>query len=83
VPDDVSIVGFDDIPEAEHFTPPLTTMRQDFNALGRDIMQSLLAVLQDEESPDLPSTVPELVVRESTAAPRVVVAPAPVGASRK
>ena len=83
VPGDVSIVGFDDIPEAEHFTPPLTTMRQDFNALGRDIMQSLLAVLQDEESPDLPSTAPELIVRESTAAPRVAVVPASVGASGK
>ena len=83
VPGDVSIVGFDDIPEAEHFTPPLTTMRQDFNALGRDIMQSLLAVLQDEESPDLPSTAPELIVRESTAAPRVAVVPASVGVSGK
>ena len=35
VPEDVSIVGFDDLPEAAYFTPPLTTVRQDFAELGR------------------------------------------------
>ena len=40
VPREVSIVGFDDIPESEHFTPPLTTVRQDFGELGRRIMVS-------------------------------------------
>ena len=35
VPDDVSVVGFDDLPEAPYFTPPLTTVRQDFAELGR------------------------------------------------
>src|SRR3546814_5251158 len=35
VPGDISIVGFDDIPEAAHFSPPLTTVRQDFPELGR------------------------------------------------
>ncbi|HEY0261140.1 MAG TPA: substrate-binding domain-containing protein, partial [Lacisediminihabitans sp.] len=35
VPEDVSIVGFDDIPEAAYFVPPLTTIRQDFTELGR------------------------------------------------
>ena len=34
-PDDVSVVGFDDLPEAPYFTPPLTTVRQDFAELGR------------------------------------------------
>ena len=34
-PRDVSMVGFDDIPEAEFFTPPLTTVRQDFSEMGR------------------------------------------------
>ena len=35
VPADISVVGFDDIPEAEYFTPPLTTVRQNFNEMGR------------------------------------------------
>src|SRR5690606_19327251 len=35
VPDDVSVIGFDDLPDARHFLPPLTTVRQDFDELGR------------------------------------------------
>lgn len=69
IPEDVSVVGFDDIPEAEHFSPPLTTIRQDFAALGREIMEGLLDVLQDADAPDRPLTVPQLVVRASTAVP--------------
>ena len=38
VPDDVSVVGFDDLPEAAYFAPPLTTVRQDFAELGRRAM---------------------------------------------
>ncbi|WP_307852559.1 LacI family DNA-binding transcriptional regulator [Glaciihabitans sp. dw_435] len=70
VPEDVSVVGFDDIPEAEHFTPPLTTVRQDFAVLGRDIMATVIRVLQDREQGDTPHTAAQLVVRASTAAPR-------------
>ncbi len=70
VPEDVSIIGFDDIPEAEFFSPPLTTMRQDFGELGREIMAGLLRVLKDGGSYDHPQSVPELVVRASTAPPR-------------
>ena len=36
VPEDVEVIGFDDIPQAAHFAPPLTTMRQDFRRLGTD-----------------------------------------------
>ena len=42
VPRDISIVGFDDIPEAAHFWPPLTTVRQDFPELGRRCVALLL-----------------------------------------
>jgi len=67
VPDDVSVVGFDDIPEAAHFSPPLTTMRQDFVGLGQDAMAAVLAILQDEQSPQYPQPrVPQLVLRAST-----------------
>ncbi|MBM7503493.1 DNA-binding LacI/PurR family transcriptional regulator [Agromyces aurantiacus] len=71
VPDDLSVVGFDDIPEAAFFTPALTTMRQDFDTLGRDIMATVVDVLRDEASaPDRTARVPELVVRASTGTPR-------------
>ncbi|RKT33583.1 LacI family transcriptional regulator [Microbacterium sp. AG1240] len=62
VPRDVSIVGFDDIPEAAHFWPPLTTVRQDFAELGRRCVDVLLG------SPDAQATpiVPELLVRHSS-----------------
>ncbi len=70
VPADVSVVGFDDIPEAAHFSPPLTTMHQDFAQLGRDAMNVVLAVLSDDQAPNPLSRVPELVERASTAPPR-------------
>jgi DNA-binding LacI/PurR family transcriptional regulator len=72
VPQDISVVGFDDIPEAAHFTPPLTTVRQDFAALGRDIMATLVEILRDEEPVITPHTAATLVVRASTAPPRSV-----------
>ena len=69
VPGDVSVVGFDDIPEAAYLIPPLTTVRQDFEALGRRCLRQLIALL--EEAPALPDGVlrPDLVVRASTAVP--------------
>lgn len=72
VPRDVSIVGFDDIPDAGSFIPPLTTVHQDFAEVGRRCVQALLAQIHDEP-PAAPGTllVPtRLVPRASTAAPR-------------
>ena len=47
VPSDISVVGFDDIPEAAFFTPPLTTVRQDLDEMGR---RSLRVLLQEIET---------------------------------
>lgn len=67
VPDDISIVGFDDIPESMHFTPRLTTVRQDFQLLGRMAIEYVLRLIND---PDLPPhqriLQPELIIRDST-----------------
>ncbi len=70
VPEDISVIGFDDLPDARHFLPPLTTVRQDFHALGTLAMTSLLAALEDGSAPDYGMIEPELIVRDSTAAPR-------------
>ena len=65
VPHDVSIVGFDDVPEAEHLSPPLTTVRQDFEHIGRDMLSVLLGRINGDGSP-LPASVPALIERSST-----------------
>ncbi len=71
VPGDLSIVGFDDIPEAKHFSPPLTTIRQDFAWLGAHAIDVLVSQIEgDEPSGSTDYPVPELVVRASTAPPR-------------
>ena len=67
-PRDVSIVGFDDIPEARHFSPPLTTVRQDFPEVGRRAIALLLARLEGEGGYE-ETILPELVVRGTTAPP--------------
>jgi len=67
VPDDISIVGFDDLPEARHFTPPLTTVRQDFHRLGQRTVDALVAAIEGREAPQRTLIDPELVVRNSTA----------------
>lgn len=69
VPDDLSIVGFDDVPEAMYMFPPLTTVRQDFAALGTLIMQKVLVAVEEPESAteDTPLST-KLIVRESTRA---------------
>lgn len=69
VPEDISVVGFDDVPESPYLYPPLTTVRQDFAALGGLIMQKVLVAVEEPESAteDTPLAT-KLIVRQSTAA---------------
>ena len=70
IPGDVSVVGFDDIPEAQYFTPPLTTVRQNFAEVGRSSLRLLLELMKGGDHPPQRLTIaPELVVRRSTAPP--------------
>jgi DNA-binding LacI/PurR family transcriptional regulator len=70
VPDDISVTGFDDIPESAFILPPLTTVKQDFPAVGELAVELLVAALADQELPDTTPLRAELVVRASVAAPR-------------
>jgi DNA-binding LacI/PurR family transcriptional regulator len=76
VPEDLSVVGFDDIPESGFLIPPLTTVRQDFNAVGRLAIDTLQVAMRPEtaDHADLGLASrrgrlidPELVLRTSTA----------------
>jgi DNA-binding LacI/PurR family transcriptional regulator len=72
VPRDVSVVGFDDIPEAAHFSPPLTTVRQDFAELGARCVAQLMDAIRGPEVLPGPRATdrpvrPDLVVRDSVA----------------
>ena len=71
VPDDVSVVGFDDMGEAAHFWPPLTTVHQSFAEVGRRSVDALIREIQSGVHEHQEVLVPtELVVRGSTAPPR-------------
>jgi DNA-binding LacI/PurR family transcriptional regulator len=71
VPEDMSVVGFDDMLGAGQFIPPLTTLKQDFEQLGRTLVDLLVGLTKGEERVAQP-VIPELIVRQSTGpAPRV------------
>jgi DNA-binding LacI/PurR family transcriptional regulator len=70
VPDDISIVGFDDIFLAAYTDPPLTTIRQPMRNMGVLAMESLFQLMSGEEKEIRIKVDPELVVRESTARAR-------------
>jgi DNA-binding LacI/PurR family transcriptional regulator len=70
VPGDVSVAGFDDVPDAAYFTPALTTVRQDFAALAKRCVDVLERLLRGEQAASV-RIRPELVVRASTAPRRV------------
>lgn len=67
VPEDVSLVGFDDLPEAAYFSPALTTVRQDFHALGEALMLRVGELLDGGPAASADRLPTTLVVRASTA----------------
>ncbi|WP_328929655.1 LacI family DNA-binding transcriptional regulator [Streptomyces sp. NBC_00190] len=73
VPQDVSVVGFDNIAESAYFLPPLTTVDQDLSQVGAACVDRLLSQIEGAASTDssLVSVMPTLVERDSAAPPRV------------
>jgi DNA-binding LacI/PurR family transcriptional regulator len=69
IPDDISVVGFDDVPESAFYWPALTTVSQDFSELGRRALGVALAAVRGEEDATVPQIEPTLTVRASTAPP--------------
>jgi DNA-binding LacI/PurR family transcriptional regulator len=69
VPHDVSVVGFDDVPEARFYLPPLTTVRQDFEQVGRVAVEALIRQIEGEPVERVAPLEARLIVRESTAPP--------------
>ena len=73
VPEDISVVGFDDIALAAFSIPALTTVRQPLMKMGRIAAQTLLDRIEDR-APYIPEIAvePDLIIRNSTAPPRAI-----------
>jgi LacI family transcriptional regulator len=72
IPEDLSVVGFDDLPVARWVGPPLTTIRQPLNEMAQSAARLVLSLARGEEPPQpRVELATELVVRESTAPPRI------------
>ena len=70
VPEDVSVLGFDDIPQAAHVHPALTTVRQPLEQMGRVAAQMLLDFLNNPDARPRRIELPtELIIRDSCQAP--------------
>jgi DNA-binding LacI/PurR family transcriptional regulator len=70
VPDDISLIGFDDLYIAQYIEPALTTIRQPMRQMGRMAMETLLHLLAGSESAHSIKVPGELIIRESTAPPK-------------
>jgi DNA-binding LacI/PurR family transcriptional regulator len=69
VPEEVSVVGYDDMPLAAYVDPPLTTVRQDLAQVGRAAVSMLIEVSEGDGQSKQATITPELIVRQSTAPP--------------
>jgi DNA-binding LacI/PurR family transcriptional regulator len=67
VPGDISLVGFDDLPESRFLTPSLTTARQDFHEVGEQALAVLLGLINRKKSRMNVAIKPEILIRDSTA----------------
>ncbi|WP_168429561.1 MULTISPECIES: LacI family DNA-binding transcriptional regulator [unclassified Microbacterium] len=68
VPEDVAVIGFDDVPDAANYRPPLTTIRQDFTALAHRAVSALVEAIEGTSQDEASAVIPtELVERDSTA----------------
>ncbi|REJ06839.1 LacI family transcriptional regulator, partial [Microbacterium bovistercoris] len=65
VPEDVAVIGFDDVADAADYSPPLTTVRQDFDALGEQAVRALVAGIEGDDASEPRLATPELVLRAS------------------
>jgi DNA-binding LacI/PurR family transcriptional regulator len=71
VPDEISVVGFHGMPEAQFFYPPLSTLAVDFDILAKESLQSLFAAIKgSKDQPIKKIGIPKLIQSKSAAAPR-------------
>jgi LacI family transcriptional regulator/LacI family purine nucleotide synthesis repressor len=67
VPDDLSVIGFDDIPIAAHFRPSLTTVRQEQYTIGVRATEKIIEVINKKKANEIVTCMPlQLIVRDST-----------------
>lgn len=71
VPEDISIVGFDDVPESRYYVPGLTTIRLNFSQVGRLCVERILDLMKGLALDPVPRLQPELIHRSSTAPPQM------------
>jgi DNA-binding LacI/PurR family transcriptional regulator len=82
IPQDLAVVGFDGIPEAAYFWPPLSTVQQDMHQLGCVAVEQVIRMIEASREPENtfePETIwlkPRLIVRQSSlASPETVEVP--------
>ncbi len=83
VPDDIAVTGFDNVPEAEVFSPPLTTVFQSGFDQGRQAMNLLVGWLAGDDIPKQTNLLTPLIIRRSCGCPDPILATSPLGAPER